>query len=141
MRPAPMIKTALSGIRAPRGKFVSRDADTRCMQDSDSGNTADQSPIISEFADDADMIELIDLFVAELKQRVEQIQAAFESSDTDTLRTLTHQLKGSGGGYGFPMLTACAAAVEQQIMSGACDTVALGRSVDELIELCKRVKA
>ena len=48
-----------------------------------------------------------------------------------TVRQIAHSLRGSGGTYGFPHISAAAAAVEQA-MSGA-----LQQRVDELIEILR----
>ena len=106
-------------------------------------NAPDSQPdvVVSEFADDAEMVELIELFVADLADRVEQIQAAFGASDNESLRSIAHQLKGAGGGYGFPTITDRAAAVERQVLAGPDDPESLSRAVKDLIELCKRVRA
>jgi len=50
-----------------------------------------------------------------------------------------HQLKGAGGGYGFPEITETAAAAEQRIRAAdSIDAIAL--KVDSLIQTIRRVE-
>jgi CheY-like chemotaxis protein/HPt (histidine-containing phosphotransfer) domain-containing protein len=93
--------------------------------------------IYSEYADDADLVELIDEFAAGLEVDVESMREALESGDLDGLRRLAHQMKGAGGSYGYPMLTGAAmrlegAAKAEDVKAG---TVAL----DKLEAFCRAV--
>lgn len=67
----------------------------------------------SRLAGDADLAELIEVFVAELPSRVAAMQAATHAEDWDTLGRLAHQLKGAGGSHGFDGLTPLAARLER----------------------------
>lgn len=69
--------------------------------------------IRSEFADDPDFGELLAEFAAGIPGRMADLRAAFESGTVDQLRMLAHQLKGAGGGYGFPDLSHVARELEQ----------------------------
>ena len=76
------------------------------------------APLRSELVDDPDMLELVDLFVGELPDRIQAIAAALETHDTDSVTRLAHQLKGAGGGYGYPKITEDAAALERAARDG-----------------------
>jgi HPt (histidine-containing phosphotransfer) domain-containing protein len=67
----------------------------------------------SRLAGDADLTELIALFVAELPQRLAQMQEAVDRQDWPALGTLAHQLKGAGGSHGFDGLTPLAYRLER----------------------------
>ena len=41
----------------------------------------------------------------DLKKDITRVEKAFEDGDTEDLKTITHQLKGSAGSYGFPTIT------------------------------------
>ena len=41
-------------------------------------------------------------YLDEMPARIEALEAAVHAGDTDTLRTVLHQLAGSGGSHGFP---------------------------------------
>lgn len=99
---------------------------------------ADRSyPIFSSFADDADMIELIGLFVDEMPARVETLQNALRDRHWDRLRTLAHQLKGAAPGYGFDAIGRAAGEVERVVAQHA-DGEAVARALDELLAVCRR---
>ena len=98
------------------------------------------APLISDFANDAEMLELLDLFVGEMSGRIHDIDAAIAADDLTELARLAHQLKGAGGGYGFPTITESAATLEQ-LAKSADDRDALLRGVEELTALCRRASA
>ena len=102
--------------------------------------------LVSEFADDPEMLELIRLFVEEIPSRVASLQSLWESRRIQDLRRAVHQLKGAGGGYGFGPLGAAAAQLESSIIRAETDSgeQALGRiqrELDDLIDMCRRVAA
>lgn len=102
------------------------------------------SPILSEFAGDPDMAELVELFVSEMPARIESLSAAWNSGDVTTLKRLTHQLKGASAGYGFPTIGTAAAAIEDRLRTIGSDglgdqAAALASQVRELADMCKRV--
>lgn len=97
--------------------------------------TTESTPLLSELAGDADMAELIEMFVAELPERVAALRQALTERDFEALRRLAHQLKGAAGGYGFPSITEAAkdleitaktdrslekTAAEMQALAGLC---------------------
>ncbi|MEM1166454.1 MAG: Hpt domain-containing protein [Planctomycetota bacterium] len=99
------------------------------------------TPLRSEFADDPDMAELIELFVAEMPDRVSELHRSLESGDIDQLESIAHQLKGACGGYGFEVIGHAAAALEQVVRSGERDVSALRSEVESLVTLCSRAIA
>jgi HPt (histidine-containing phosphotransfer) domain-containing protein len=52
-------------------------------------------------------------FVAKCRAGLPALRTALNASEFDVLRFSGHRLKGSGGAYGFPPLTAMGAAIEQ----------------------------
>ncbi len=105
-------------------------------------NTTSSGPLLSEFADDPDMADLVDMFVADLPQRVQVLTDAVANSDAEELARLAHQLKGSAGGYGFMPITESAAIAEKLAKEGAnADMASLTRAVADLVNLCERAMA
>ena len=100
----------------------------------------EQSPIFSQLANDADMLELIEYFVTELENRCRSLEAAFQGGNVVEIRTLAHQLKGAAGGYGFPGITDIAGELEATILAGECEVSQLANKVEALIDLCRRAK-
>jgi HPt (histidine-containing phosphotransfer) domain-containing protein len=97
--------------------------------------------IISEFADDPEMAELVDFFLSDLEKHVTAMANAWQEADHEALRGLAHQLKGAAGGYGFPTLTKAAAAVEASLLAKQAELSQVGERVDELIVMCRKAAA
>jgi signal transduction histidine kinase/CheY-like chemotaxis protein len=96
--------------------------------------------VISTLGDDPDLQEIVRQFVRDLPDRSSAMLRAAQTSDTETLKRLAHQLKGAGGSYGFPGITEAAAAVEQALAEGLEEPVLRAR-VETLAGLCRRVRA
>jgi histidine phosphotransfer protein HptB len=84
--------------------------------------------IRSTYEDDPDMLEIVREFASELPARVAKIEAQLEAGALRELQTLAHQLKGAGGGYGFPQITELAASLESALKQGADDVVVKDRA-------------
>jgi len=96
--------------------------------------------VVSELAGDADMVELVELFVSELPMRMAAMCEAMDRDDLQTLTRLAHQLKGSAGGYGFPAITHAAMGLEETAKATS-DVEQLAKQVSELAELCAKARA
>lgn len=97
----------------------------------------DDGPITSEFAGDPDMAILITEFVASLPGRAHAILDRINQGAIEQARTMAHQLKGAGGGYGFPQVTDAARAVDLAIRERRIDDA--HTAAEALITLCTRV--
>jgi diguanylate cyclase (GGDEF)-like protein/PAS domain S-box-containing protein len=69
--------------------------------------------LVSEFANDPDIGDLVESFVAGLPAQMRTINDALERGDRGMVVHFTHQLKGAAGGYGFPSITLAAGRLEQ----------------------------
>jgi HPt (histidine-containing phosphotransfer) domain-containing protein len=78
-------------------------------------------------------------FISRLPDRVSSLLALSDTGDLEELGRITHQLKGSGAGYGFPQITQNAARAEAAIKSST-DIHAIKGEVDELIQLIRSVE-
>jgi signal transduction histidine kinase/CheY-like chemotaxis protein/HPt (histidine-containing phosphotransfer) domain-containing protein len=116
-----------------RAKLVAIVARFATRQESSGG-------LVSTFANDEEMKDLVQRYTRELPQRsLAMIQAA-EASHLDVLKRLAHQLSGSAGGYGFPSITEAARAVEQGVVNGV-DELTLRSRVEALAALCRSARA
>jgi len=89
-------------------------------------------PIPSDLVkDDPDYADIVVTFVEGLKDRLADMEDALRQSDFDTLRTTAHQLKGSGGGFGYPILTEHATRLER---------LAKARALQECIDAIGELK-
>ncbi len=97
-------------------------------------------PIVSTLIqDDPSFVDLVEDFVGGLDDRIAAIKAAVDGEDFGQLKTLSHQIKGAGGGYGYPDLTEVAGRLESDSM--AHDLDACKAEVDALNALIVRVIA
>lgn len=95
-------------------------------------------PLPSELVlEDASFADLVEEFLGEMPGRLAQIDGAMKASDFDGVRRCAHQLKGSGGGYGYPALTELAARIEQDALAQQLE--ACRRGINELQELTARM--
>lgn len=77
------------------------------------GSSCVDTPVYSDMRGDPDFSELLEMFVGEMATRRSELREAHTRGDLERVRTMAHQLKGAGGGYGFSGLTEVAAALEQ----------------------------
>lgn len=81
--------------------------------------------------------DLVVEFVGGLSERLQAMEKAIYDGDFEALRVAAHQLKGTGGGYGYPVITERAAELErhaEQQVLGDCEV-----GLASLRELCERV--
>jgi histidine phosphotransfer protein HptB len=80
-------------------------------------------PIRSVYEDDLDMLEIVREFAAELPTRANELEGTLSTGDFKALKTLAHQLKGAGGGYGFDAITETAGSLEHALKEGASEAI------------------
>jgi len=97
-----------------------------------------QDPIGSDLVhEDACFAKIVLEFVEGLNDRLRQMETAIRVGDFETLRVAAHRLKGSGGGYGYPLLSRMAAELEAHAKAGLVDECM--QAFGELRALCERV--
>jgi HPt (histidine-containing phosphotransfer) domain-containing protein len=104
---------------------------------------ASQPLLRSEFANDPDMIELVQEFVQDLPTRAETLTKHLQASEYSDLRRVAHQIKGAAGGYGFAPISVSAGKVEKLLQSelNQANLQDLRDQVAELVGLCRRASA
>ncbi len=95
--------------------------------------------VYSTLAEDPDLGEIVDLFVQEMPERVDNILARLHSGDWEGLRRAAHQLKGAAGSYGFAPITPSAARLEAAVRQARPEDE-IRQAVEELINLCERAR-
>ena len=96
--------------------------------------------LVSQFNSDPDMTGVISDFINGLPAQVSKLQKLVQSRELGELRRAVHQLKGAGGGYGFPQITHFALRAENELKASAdALTEDVAGRVNELIELIRRV--
>jgi len=87
---------------------------------------------------DAELEELTDDFLKNRKKDIKSIQRALEKGDYQNIRILGHKMKGTGGAYGFDIVSNLGGSLEQAAEdrnSGEIDKL-----VGELADYLERVK-
>jgi len=75
-----------------------------------------------------------------MPRRVDQMMDAFERNERDHLIRLAHQLKGSGGGYGFPILTDAAGKLEECLLElPSNDLGEVETQLQTLVDVCSNM--
>ncbi|MBW2467066.1 MAG: Hpt domain-containing protein [Deltaproteobacteria bacterium] len=62
---------------------------------------------------DPDLRDIVPAYLKNKRLDVEIIRTLLKEEDFETLRDLAHNIKGSGGGYGFDRITELGGALEQ----------------------------
>jgi two-component system, sensor histidine kinase and response regulator len=95
--------------------------------------------IHSEYANDPDLEDILDEFVAGLPETISAMREALANNHYERLQRLAHQMKGAGGGYGYPHLTDAARILEDA--AKAQDAEGGRLAMKQLRDLCKAVQA
>jgi signal transduction histidine kinase/HPt (histidine-containing phosphotransfer) domain-containing protein/ActR/RegA family two-component response regulator len=104
--------------------------------------TPSHAPLVSEFDDDPDLRDIVVTFCHELPGLVTDLRSARARGDLGLLKSLAHQLKGAGGGYGFQPITDAAGRIESLCAANdGAPTPRLDEALDALDALCQRVRA
>lgn len=77
------------------------------------------------------------MFYESLRQQRSEVVAAFDKGDREFLARKAHQLKGAGGGYGFPGLSESASRLENACE--AQDFSAIASGFEDLLALIDRI--
>ena len=102
--------------------------------------TNENEAIHSTLGGDPELGELVEMFVAEMPDRISTLERAIAAGNLDALRCAAHQMKGAAGSYGFGQLTPLAAAVENSVRSQQPEET-IRQTLQELLGLCRQVRA
>lgn len=86
---------------------------------------------------DAELEDIIDDFFRYRRRDLAVIAEALETGDAAAIRTIGHNLKGSGGNYGFEEISRIGRLIEQAAERNDADTIRL--LVNELADYLDRV--
>jgi CheY-like chemotaxis protein len=113
---------------APAPAAPTRPAPQPCQQD---------QAVLSLFAADAELADVLDGFVAGLSNRARVMRDALAAGQHGELQRAAHQMKGAGGSFGFPELTRLGGDLELAAKAG--DIEAAGLALARLAELCAQI--
>ena len=97
--------------------------------------------VYSTFQNDSDYAELLTFYVEEIPLIGSQLIELGKSRAFDDLRKEAHKLRGSAGGFGFPGVSDLAGRLEDSCRNPERDMDTILRSLDDLLEYLKRVRA
>lgn len=103
-------------------------------------STASESWVYSSLAVDPDLGELVELFVGEMPERIENLARLHEAGGREELRRAVHQMKGAAGSYGFHAITKPAAQLEFSLKTERPEEQ-IHSELEELLALCRRVRS
>lgn len=106
----------------------------------DPAGANDCEPLYSTYGDDPELADLVEMFVAEMPDRIRNLENLFQNANDEHLARAAHQMKGAVGSYGFHSIAPAAASLEAAVRAGApCEVVR--RALDQVILLCQRARA
>ena len=88
--------------------------------------------------DDEYILELIPDYLADRRDEVKVLLDAVTQKDFETLQSLGHQMKGSGGGYGLDPITVIGGQLESA--ARAQDLPAIEQEIADLRDYLERVE-
>jgi HPt (histidine-containing phosphotransfer) domain-containing protein len=100
-------------------------------------NPAVAGPVYSQFSGDPDFRELLQEFAAAMPVRRDGLLDAHRSGAYDLLRMRAHQLKGAGGGFGFPRLSELA--LELETACQAHDPAKIAETLEQVVGYLNRI--
>ena len=99
---------------------------------------AGQSPITSSLLEEEpELFDLVAQFVERLPQQLAGIGLALDEQNWPALKQEVHDLKGLGSSFGFPIISAIAGQIEDQLKLQRYDNIS--PLLDELNSICQRI--
>jgi len=95
--------------------------------------------VFSEFGNDPEFSELLEICVAELNCRAEALESHLEEEDWDSIWCVARHLKNTSKSYGFREVSQEAAKLETTCLENRSQQT-IRESVEEVIALCNRVR-
>jgi HPt (histidine-containing phosphotransfer) domain-containing protein len=86
---------------------------------------------------DRDLEDLVPNFLANRRKDLQTIRQSLATRDFESIRMLSHRMKGDGGGYGFDRITEIGGGMELAASRG--DLTAIEQCIRELEDFLGRV--
>ncbi|MBD3669816.1 MAG: response regulator [Gammaproteobacteria bacterium] len=98
----------------------------------------DKGVVVSRLlVEDPGMLELVQGFAKNLPEMVPQLESLLSNKEWEGLKQRMHDLKGLGGGYGYPELSQLASEIELELRHSSYDK--LPEMFDDLFQLINRI--
>ncbi|USN48567.1 MAG: PAS domain S-box protein [Pseudobdellovibrionaceae bacterium] len=100
-------------------------------------------PLLSEYSEDEVISTILPKFVSNLPKRLNALDKALLNHDWLELKSVAHQLKGAGSGYGYPLVSQLASEIEvfcsEGIQSDRIDEEGIASRIKSLWSLSRRI--
>jgi len=101
---------------------------------------AEAAPIKSALLDDdPEIIELVHNYIRNLPEVIQHIEASLQQGNWERLKDLAHQVKGTGGNFGFIELSNIAGTIEFQALNKNVEEIS--GLLTKLTDVCERINA
>lgn len=102
-------------------------------------HSQDDAPIISTlFENEPDLADLVHIYVEKLPSIVEEMAQAINGENWAKVKSKAHDMKGTGGGYGYPQITELARQIEASVLNSEYSK--LPQLLDALYALLRRIQ-
>jgi len=108
-------------------------ASENCSQPEPAACLPTPQSLTSLYADDPDIAPILQEFIDGLSGQVSHMGLNARTGAYDELRRQAHQIKGAGGGYGYPALTEAAARLEDAANTREAERVAMALGEVEIL--------
>ena len=102
----------------------------------DEKRNGEDGAIIAEV--DTDLQDIVPIFLDNRREDAHLLQEAVAQGDFETIRVTGHNMKGSGGGYGFDGITEIGKEIETAAKSK--DAAAVEAGIEKLTDYLQRVR-
>jgi CheY-like chemotaxis protein len=104
----------------------------------DNAKIADNSVPVVKILVEEGLEDVTPGYLAKRRAEVAAYREALTRKNMEAIRTMAHRMKGTGAGYGFPVLTELGAALERSAVSS--DNEEIRRKVDELAKYLSTIE-
>ena len=107
-----------------KGDLFSADQIAMKQSDNKNQNTFPENSVLRKIIHvDQDFAEIVPLFLEDIEQQIVNMQQALENSDFEFITSITHQIKGAGGGYGLDEVSEFSKMIEMASRKKDTDTI------------------
>lgn len=93
---------------------------------------------ISVKIDDEDLLDIVEPYLQKRRNDISTLRAALIQGDHETIRSLGHKMKGSGGGYGLDRISEIGKTLEEA--AKLQDTATMDKTIAALQDFLERVE-
>lgn len=120
-----------------RNKF--NETIARILARNTSAESPEDAPIISTlYENEPELVDLVHLYVEKLPSIIDELAQAIRGENWAKVKSKAHDMKGTGGGYGYPQITELAKQIETNVLKQ--EYARLPELLDALYLLLRRIQ-